>query len=170
MILEPTIFPSLSISCPLARPGNSTWARPVITSGYKTPNITVVTNVNHTAIRRFFFIGSSNNPKIRQQYVDKLDSDKRGNDSTHAIDQQVAAQQGRRTQWTIPHTAESERNQGDDDQSVENHRRENCRLRRAEMHYIQDAEQRKGSGQPRGDDGERIGHNLRDRESRQSTA
>src|SRR5260370_5196774 len=117
MILEPTIFPFLSISCPLARPGNSTWARPVITSGYKTPNITVVTNVNHTTIRRFFFIGSSNNPKIRQQYVDKLDSDKRGNDSTHAIDHQAAAQQCRRTQSTIQPPAESARKQGRQDQS-----------------------------------------------------
>src|SRR5216684_2783777 len=158
MILEPTIVPFLSISCPLARSGSSTWARPVITSGYKTPNITVVTKVNHRAIRRFFFIGSSNNAKIRQQYVDELDSDKRRDDSTHAIDQQVAAQQGRRTQWTIPHAAESERNQGDDDQSIENHSGKNCRLRCAEMHYIQNAEHRKGSGEHRGDDGEVLGH------------
>src|SRR5271169_2686552 len=115
MILEPTIFPFLSTSCPLARSGNNTWARPVIASGYRTPNITVVTKVNHRAIRRFFFIRSSNNSKVRQQYVDELDSNKRGNDPTQAVDQQVALEQSRRTQRAIAHATESERNQGDDD-------------------------------------------------------
>src|SRR5271165_1599123 len=97
MILEPTILPFLSTSCPLARSGNNTWARPVMASGYRIPNITVVTKVNHRAIRRFFFISSSNDPKIRQQDIDELNSDKRRNDSTHAIDQQVALQQSSRT-------------------------------------------------------------------------
>src|SRR5207249_8318152 len=82
MILDPTTLRFLSINCPLARSGNSTWARPVMASGYRIPNITVVTRVNHRAIRRSFFISSSNNPKISQQYVDELDSDKRRNDST----------------------------------------------------------------------------------------
>src|SRR5258708_37949746 len=140
MHLEPRIFPFLSISCPLARLGNSTWARPVIASGYRTPNITVVTNVNDRAIRRFFFISSSNNSKIRQQYVDELDSDKRCGDSSHAIDQQVAAQQSRRTQRTIAHAAESERNQGNDNHCVENHRGEDCRFRSAESNHGYDAE------------------------------
>ena len=49
--------------------------------------MTVVTKVNHRAIRRFFFINSSNDPKIRQQHVDELDSEKRCNDSTHAVDE-----------------------------------------------------------------------------------
>src|SRR5229473_1927335 len=115
MILDPTILPFLSISWPLARSGKNTWARPVITSGYRTPNITVVTKVNHRAIRRFFFISSSNNPKVRQQYIDELDSDKRRNDSSHAVDQQVALEKSRRTLRAIAHAAERERNQGDDD-------------------------------------------------------
>src|SRR6266850_1995586 len=99
---------------------------PVTASGYNTPNITVVTKVNHRAIRKFFFISSSNNPKVGQHYVDKLDSEKWGDDSADSVDQQVALQQSRRTQRPIAHAAESERNQSDDDQRVENHRGQNC--------------------------------------------
>ena len=54
-------------------------------SGYKIPNITVVTKVNQRAIRRFFFMQSSDDPQIGQQNVDELDSDKRRNDSTQAV-------------------------------------------------------------------------------------
>src|SRR6267154_3443031 len=89
--------------------------------GYSTPNITVVTRVNHSAIKRFFFITPSNHPKIRQQYVDKLDSDKRSNNSTHAIEQQVPLQQSRRAERPIPHATQCEWDQGDDDQRVENY-------------------------------------------------
>src|SRR5260370_40063212 len=100
---------------------------------------------NDRAIRRFFFISSSNNSKIRQQYVDELDSDKRCGDSSHAIDQQVAAQQSRRTQRTIAHAAESERNQGNVNKIVENNRGEGCRIRNAGRLVVMDTDYRNGS-------------------------
>src|ERR1700681_934529 len=105
--------------------------------GYSTPNITVVTRVNHSAIRRFFFIMSSNNSKIRQQHVDKLDSDKRCNNSANAIDQQVPLQQSRRAERTIPHATQREWDQGDDDQRVENYGGKDGRLWRAKVHHVQ---------------------------------
>src|SRR3984957_9740169 len=105
MIREPTILPFLSISCPLARPGNNTCDSPVTASGYSNPKITVVTRVNHSEMRRFFFINSSNNPKIGQQHIDEFNSKKRRNNSTHAVDQQIALQQGRCAEWTVAHSA-----------------------------------------------------------------
>src|SRR5580704_15295151 len=152
MIREPTILPFFSISCPLARSGNSTCDSPVTTSGYSNPKITVVTKVNHSEIRRFFFIASSNHPKIRQQHVDEFDSEKRGNNSTHAVDQQIALQQGRGAKRTIAHSTKSQRNESNDNQSVENYGREDCRFRRVQMHYIQDAEHGKSHGEHRGYD------------------
>src|SRR5229473_246610 len=131
MILEPTILPSRSISCPLARSRKSTCASPVTASGYRNPKITVVTNVNQNEMRRFFFIRPSNNSEIRQQYVDEFDSDKRCNDPAYTVDQQIALQQGRRTQVPIAYAAQSEWNKSDDNQCVENHRREDGRLRGA---------------------------------------
>src|SRR6266478_1509060 len=107
MILEPTILPSLSISCPLARSRKSTCASPVTASGYRNPKIAVVTKVNQNETRRFFLISSLNNSQIRQQYVDEFDSDKRRNDPAYTVDQQIALQQGRRTQGPIAHAAES---------------------------------------------------------------
>src|SRR5882757_4342053 len=76
------------------------------------PNITVVTKVNQKAITRFFFISSSHNPKIRQQHVDKLDSEERRDDSTHSVDEQVALQERCRSQRTIAHAAQRQRYQG----------------------------------------------------------
>src|ERR1700719_485360 len=138
--------------------------------GYSTPNITVVTRVNQSAIRRFFFITSSNNSQIRQQYVDKLDSDKRSDDSPNAIDQQVALQQSRRTKRAVAHAAQSERDQGDDDQSVENYGGKDGRLRRAQVHYVQGGQHGKGSSKHRGNDREIFGHIVRDRKRSQGTA
>src|SRR3981081_3044221 len=138
--------------------------------GYSTPNITVVTRVNHSAIRRFFFITSSNNPKIRQQYVDKLDSDKWGNNSTNAIEQQVPLQQSCRTERPITHATQSEWDQGDDDQRVENYGGKDGGLGRAKVHHVQGTQHRKGAGKHRGDDREVLGHVVRDRKRSQRTA
>src|SRR6266478_3580585 len=164
MILEPTILPFLSISCPLARSGNSTCANPVTPSGYRNPKITVVTKVNQNEMRRFFFISSSNHPKIRQQYVDELDSDERRNNSAYAVDQQIALQQGRRAERTIAHATERKRDESHNNQSVENHGREDCRFRRVKMHYIQNAEDGKSRGEHRGYDREVFGNVVSDRE------
>src|SRR5258708_38454401 len=138
--------------------------------GYSTPNITGVTSVNHSAIRKFFFIRSSNHSKIRQQHVDKLDSDKRRNNSTHAIEQQVPLQQSRRAERPITYAAQSQWDQGNDDQRVENYSGKDGGLRRAQVHHVKSAEHRKGSGKHCGNNGEVLGHVVRDRKRRQRTA
>src|ERR1700732_1216258 len=166
MIREPTILPFFSISCPLARSGNSTCDSPVTTSGYSNPKITVVTKVNHSEMSRFFFINSSNNSKIRQQYVDEFDSEKRCNNSTHSVDQQIALQQGRCAEWTVTHPAECQRDECNDNQGVENYCREDGRFRRVQMHYVQDAQDGKGRGKHRGYNCEVLGNVVGHRERR----
>src|SRR5258706_9205173 len=135
--------------------------------GYSTPNITVVTKVNHRAIRKFFFITSSNHPKIRQQHVDKFDSDKGSNNSANAIQQQVPLQQSRRAERPITHAAQRERDQGDDDQRVKNYGGKDGGLRRAQVHYVQGAEHWKSSGKHSRNDREILGHVVSDRKRRQ---
>src|SRR6266849_458092 len=157
MIRDPTIFPFLSISCPLARSGNTNCESPVTTSGYSNPKITVVTKVNHNEMRRFFFISSSNNTEIRQQYVDEFDSDKRRNDPAYTVDQQIALQQSRRTQGPIAHAAESEWNKSDDNQCVEDYGGQDGRFWRVQMHHIQGAEDGKSGGEHGGYDREVLG-------------
>ncbi len=61
--------------------------------------------------------------------VDRLDADERNDDAADAIDQQVAGQNRGRAERTIRHAAQRERNQRDDDQRVENDRRQNRALR-----------------------------------------
>src|SRR5260221_8015398 len=60
--------------------------------------------------QEILFHKSSHDPKVRQQYVDDLDTDKWRNDPADAINQQVALEQSRRTKWAITHAAKSERN------------------------------------------------------------
>src|SRR6185369_11358590 len=170
MIREPTILPFFSISSPLARSGNSICDNPVTASGYSNPKITVVTKVNHSEMKRFFFISSLNNPKIRQYYVDELDSEKRRDNSTNAVNQEIALKQSRCAQRTIPHTSESEWNQGDDDEGVENYCREDCRFRRMQMHHIQDTEDWKCRCEHSGYDREIFGHVVGNRERSERAA
>src|SRR5450755_4958638 len=111
MILEPTILPPRSISWPLARSWKNTCANPVTANGYSNPNIRVVTNVNQKEMIRFFFINSSDHPEIGQNHVDKFNSEKRRNNATQPVDQEVALQERRCAQRSVPHSTKSERYQ-----------------------------------------------------------
>lgn len=52
--------------------------------------------------------------------IDNLNSDKRNDDSTKAVYQQVALQSGQRTTGRVFHPAQSQWNQSDNDQRIEN--------------------------------------------------
>src|SRR5580698_1633428 len=90
--------------------------------------------------------------------VDQLDEDKGGDDPTDAVNEDVAAQDGLRTRWPPLDTAEGERNQGDDDQRVEDDRREHSALRTVELHDVQGLELRVDHHEQRRNDGEVLGH------------
>src|ERR1043166_5450405 len=117
----------------------------------------VVTNVNHRAITKFFFIASSNHPKVGQQEIDELDSEKRSHNSTYAINQEVALEQSGGTQRAIAYAAERERNQSNDNECVKNDRGKNCGLRSAKVHNIQDIQNRKCACEHRRNNGEVFG-------------
>src|SRR5450830_37358 len=60
-----------------------------------------------------------------QQQVDCLDADKRHDQATHAVNQQIAAQQHGSPNSPVLDTLESEGDEGHDDERVENHGRQN---------------------------------------------
>src|ERR1700721_4043710 len=72
-----------------------------------------------------------------ERQIDKLDSNKRHNDATDAIDNEVSAQQRLRRARLIFHALQSKWNESNDDQCIENNRREDCRVRRGQMHDIE---------------------------------
>src|SRR5713101_1962070 len=66
-----------------------------------------------------------------------LDVDERNNHAAKAINNKVASQNRGRANRTVLHTAQRQRNQRDDDQRVENYRRQNRALRRRQMHHVE---------------------------------
>ena len=61
--------------------------------------------------------------------VDRLDADERHDDAAEAVDQEVAPQQRRRADRPVAHAPQRQRDQGDDDQRVEDDRRQDGALR-----------------------------------------
>jgi hypothetical protein len=70
----------------------------------------------------------------------------------------------------ILHALQRQRDQGDDHQGVEDHRRQDRALRAVQMHDVQRAQGRQGDHEHRRDDGEVLGHVVGDREGRQGAA
>src|SRR5665647_2048428 len=60
-----------------------------------------------------------------QQQVDRLDADKGHDQTTHAVYQQIAAQQHGSPNSPVLDTLERQGDQGHDDERVENHGRQN---------------------------------------------
>ena len=61
--------------------------------------------------------------------VDRLDPEERGDDPAEAVDEEVALQQLARRRGPEGDAAQRERDEGDDDQGVEDDRREDRALR-----------------------------------------
>src|SRR3974390_627582 len=71
-----------------------------------------------------------------EQLVDEPDSGEGNQDAPQPVDQQIAPQQGSRRQRAILHSPQRQRDQGDDDQSVENDRGEDRALRGVQSHDV----------------------------------
>jgi len=56
------------------------------------------------------------------QKIDQLDANERRDNATDTVDEQVTPQQCRRAHRTIADTLQRQRDQGDDDEGVEDHR------------------------------------------------
>src|SRR5689334_19550371 len=63
-----------------------------------------------------------------QQNVDELDPHERRQESTRAVDQQIASENHLRWSWGIRHPTKRQRNQGDDDDRVEHHAAQDGRM------------------------------------------
>src|SRR5580704_8525895 len=70
-------------------------------------------------------------------HIDRLDADERNDDAPDAVDHQVAAQQRAGADGAIGHALQSQRNQRDDDQRVEDDRRQDRALRARQMHDVE---------------------------------
>ena len=73
---------------------------------------------------------SSGETQGHDDEVDGLDADKRKHDAAQAVDQQIAAQERGRADRTIVDTLQRQRNERDDDQRIEDDRRQDGALRR----------------------------------------
>src|SRR5690349_12249833 len=117
---------------------------PVIASGYARPvmmvSATTITRAGRSSFNIVSFplceAGSTDDE------VDRLDPDERDDDAAEAVDQQVAAQQvrgpgGGADRAAVLDTFERQRDQRDDDQRVEDDRRQNGTFRRRQTHHVQ---------------------------------
>src|SRR5947207_3146510 len=100
---------------------------------------TARTSVDITAPRM-----SENNSFIRlNQFeggdddVDGLDANEWNDDAADAIDEQVALQSGECANGRVFYAAQCQRDQGDDDERVENHRAQNGAGRTVQAHDVQ---------------------------------
>src|SRR5688572_15899358 len=80
---------------------------------------------------------SSDETDSDQQQVDQLDAHERDEHTTQPIDEQIAAQEHSRGCGPGLHTAQCERNQEEDYQSVEDHRRQNRTLGARKVHDVE---------------------------------
>src|SRR5262245_21917773 len=79
--------------------------------------------------------GSSAEQVVHDE-IDELDPNEGEQNSTEAVDEEVPAQQRGRTDGSILHAAKRERYERRDDEGVEDDRRENGALGRAEAHDV----------------------------------
>src|SRR3974390_51940 len=68
--------------------------------------------------------------------VDRLDTDERNDDSAYTVDQQVAPQQRGGADRTIADAAQRQRNEGNDDQRIEDDRGQDRALRGRQAHDV----------------------------------
>src|ERR1700733_11949502 len=101
------------------------------------PSRTVVTIVISTEVIRFFFMTILlSHPNTGNEHIDQLDSNEWHNNAANTVDPEIAAQQNRSSHGPVLYPAQRKGNQGNNDQGIENNRRQNRRLRRLELHDI----------------------------------
>src|SRR6185312_773783 len=84
--------------------------------------------------------------------VNQPDAGKRREHSSKSVDQKVAAQETAGAKSSVFHSSQGKRNQGEYDQRVENHGREDCTLRRVQSHDVELSERWVGKGKHGGKD------------------
>src|SRR5579871_5590095 len=84
--------------------------------------------------------------------VDDLDANERRDDAAQAIDQEVALQEAPGADRTVFYAAQRERHQRNDDQRVEDDRREDRAPRIGQLHDVERAERRQRDEEDRRDD------------------
>ena len=104
------------------------------------------------------------------QDVDHLDADKGNDDAAEPIDQQIAPEQRTRADGPIGDALQGKRNERDDDQRIEDDRRQDGALRRRQIHNVERLELRVEGEEQRRDDGEIFRHVVGDGERRQRAA
>src|SRR5271169_7257275 len=154
---------------PFACRGKAHCASPVTTSGYTIPSSTVVASVIQIEISKFFFIIRSplSQSDVRDNHVNQFDPDKRRDNSAQPVHQQIPPQQCLRAQRPVFHSAQSQRHQRNNNQRVENHRREYRRVRILQSHHVQDFQLRKSRREHRRNNREIFRHVIRHRKSSQ---
>src|SRR5689334_23370219 len=92
-------------------------------SGYMIPVIRVMTMIIMIAGRNCFDIGAtSREPDGGDQKIDQFDTGKRDGNPSETINEQIPAQDAGRAHGAIRNTLQRQRNQRDDDKSIENDR------------------------------------------------
>src|SRR5688572_18932700 len=169
MSVLPTTRPSTVTSEPLAWRGKRSCARPVTTPGYTKPVRAHSTTVSNSAGLTWWrsMAIASDESKDDEKQVEQLDAHEGHDQAAEPVDEQVAAQHGRGGSRTVGDAAERQRDERDDDERVEDHARQNRRLRRVQSHHVQRPELRIGGDEQRGDDGEILGHVVGDGERRE---
>src|ERR1700737_1492987 len=99
-------------------------------------------------------------PDARDDHVNQLDANERNDDSAQAVDQQVVTQQRGGAHGAVLYACQSQRNQGDDDQGIENYGRQYRRARSLEVHDVERVEHRESPRKHRWNDSEILAHTF----------
>src|ERR1700722_16169149 len=145
---------------------------PKTTRGYAPQHTTASTSVDMRAARnsenrRFI---SLNEFESGDNDVNGRDANERNNDAAQPVDEQVALQNGQRADGVELHAAQGQRNQGDDDEGIENDGAQDGAVRAVQAH---DSERRTGRERHHrhgGNDGEIFGPVVGDAERGQRAA
>src|SRR5256886_13960122 len=96
------------------------------------PVTPVRTTSETSAARRWLMSGLLYQAQRDQDHVHELDPRERDDNSPHAVDPDMTAQDGRGAERAVAHALQRQRDQRDDDQRVEDDGGENGALRRGQ--------------------------------------
>src|SRR5213593_4168480 len=96
------------------------------------PVTSVRTASETSAARTWLMAAPLHQMQGEQDHVDELDARERNEDAAHAVDPDMPPQDGRGADRAVAHALQGERNQRDDDESVEDDGGEDRALRRGQ--------------------------------------
>src|SRR4051812_21696164 len=121
------------------------------------PSSTVSTSSTRTPApiwRSRPFMTSPDPRQELDEQVDELDAEEWHDDTSGAVDEQIAAQQRTGARGCVADAAQGQRDQREDHQGVEDDRGEDCRLRRVQAHDVEPVQAGIHRGEERWDDRE----------------